>query len=188
MSYIYVLPVIGSSSQNFQKTVTRLTSFLLASFILTSCTNSDTKTDNSQKSDTSKTYTTKSTLTASNVDTTFKLDFFKSLPDTIDGCGEYITYDTSKVANDRYIFLSNLSDFAIIKIKGKDIYLNKDTTESKEINDKSYKAVYKGQGYKAILTVKQTRTYDEGGFYSGTLEIIGDKVRATFKVHGETGC
>jgi hypothetical protein len=50
---------------------------------------------------------------------------------------------------------------AIIKISGKDIYLNKGTTESKEINDKSYKAVYKGQDYKAILKVKQTKTYDE---------------------------
>jgi hypothetical protein len=168
--------------------MTRLTSFLLTIVIITSCANADTTRDNSQKVDISKIDTIKSVVTSSTVDTAFKLDFFKALPDTIDGCGEYFTYDTSKVANDKYIFLSNLTDFAIIKIKGKDVYLNRDTTESKEINDKSYIAVYKGQGYKAILTIKQTKTYDEGGFYSGTLQIIGDKIKATFKVHGEAGC
>lgn len=167
--------------------MTRLTSFLLVIFILTSCSHADTTTDTS-KADTSKTDTAKSRISAHDVDTTFKLDFFKSLPDTIDGCGEYFTYDTSKVSRDKYIFLSNLSDFAIIKINGKDIYLNKDTTESKEINDKSYIAVYRGQGYKAVLTVKKTKNYDEGGFYSGTLQIVGDNFKAIFKVHGEAGC
>lgn len=156
--------------------------------ILTSCTNQDTTSNSAHKSNTIKTYTVKQTVTVSPIDTTFTLDVFKAVPDTIDGCGEYFTYDTSKVESNEYVFLSNLSEFAIIKIRGKDIYLNRDTTESKEINEKSYEAVYKGQGYKAILKVKQTRTYDEGGFYSGTLEIIGDKKRATFKVHGETGC
>ncbi|MBO9635076.1 MAG: hypothetical protein J7578_18345 [Chitinophagaceae bacterium] len=117
--------------------MTRLTLILLTAFILTSCSNSDTPTGNSQKVDTNKADTVKPVVAIYNVDTTFKLDFFKALPDTIDGCGEYLTYDTSKVANDKYIFLSNLTDFAIIKIKGKDVYLNKDTTESKEINDKS---------------------------------------------------
>jgi hypothetical protein len=128
-------------------------------------------------------------VTVSSTDTTtFKLDFFKAVPDTIDGCGEYFTYDTSKVTRDKYIFLSNFTEFAIIKINGNDIYLKRDTTESKEINNKSYIAVYKGRGYKAVLTVKQTKTYDEGGFYSGTLQIVGDKISTTFKVHGEAGC
>jgi hypothetical protein len=128
-------------------------------------------------------------VTVSSTDTTtFKLDFFKAVPDTIDGCGEYFTYDTSKVTRDKYIFLSNFTEFAIIKINGNDIYLKRDTTESKEINNKSYIAVYKGRGYKAVLTVKQTKTYDEGGFYSGTLQIVGDKISTIFKVHGEAGC
>jgi hypothetical protein len=163
----------------------RLTSLLLTVLILANCRNQDTTPDNAQKSDTINTDTAKQTVT---IDTTFALDFFSAIPDTIDGCGEYFTYDTSKVEKDKYIFLSNLTDYAIIKISGKDIYLNRDTTESREINDKSYEAVYKGQGYKAVLKVKQTQTYDEGGFYSGTLEIIGDKKRVTFKVHGEAGC
>ncbi len=138
--------------------------------------------------DRSKTTVTKQINFESKRDTTFKLDFFHKIPDTIDGCGEYFTYDTSKVAKDRYIFLSNLTEFAIIKINGRDIYLKRDSLESKEINGKSYIAVYTGHEYKAVLKIKQTKTYDEGGFYSGTLQIIGKNINTTFKVHGEAGC
>jgi hypothetical protein len=94
----------------------------------------------------------------------------------------------TEVLKDRYIFLSNLTEFAIIKINGKDIYLKRDSSESKEINNKSYLAVYKSRDYKAILTVKQSKSFDEGGIYFGTLQIIGDKLNTTFKVHGESGC
>lgn len=161
---------------------------MLAAFILTSCTNDNVTTVNSQKIDADKDDTTKPVAVSYNIDTAFKLDFFEAIPDTIDGCGEYFTYELNEIANDKYIFLSNLTDLAIIKIKGNDVYLKKDLIESKEIDDKSYIAVYKGQGYKAILTIHQTKNYDEGGLYSGTLEIIGDKIKATFKVHGEAGC
>ena len=66
--------------------------------------------------------------------------------------------------------------------------MNKDVIESKEINTKSYKSVYSGLGYKAILTIKKTKTYDEVSLYTGTLQIISNNLNATFKVHGETGC
>ncbi len=168
--------------------MTRLTFILLSLLILTSCRDNDRTNKNVEPADTLNADTTKKIVLASNSDTTFKLDFFAAVPDTIDGCGEYFTYETTKFTKDKYIFLSNLTTFAIIKINGTDIYLNRDTTESKEITDRSYIAVYAGLGYKAVLKIKQTKTYDEGGFYSGTLQIIGDKINATFKVHGEAGC
>lgn len=143
---------------------------------------------NIEPEDTSKADISKKIAPASNSDTTFKLDFFAAVPDTIDGCGEYFTYETIPFTKDKYIFLSNLTTFAIIKINGTDIYLNRDKTESKNITDKSYIATYEGQGYKAVLKIKQTKAYDEGGFYTGTLQITGDKIKATFKVHGEAGC
>ncbi|HYK56850.1 MAG TPA: hypothetical protein VEV15_10310, partial [Flavisolibacter sp.] len=154
--------------------MTKLAFILLALLTLTSCTSNDQTNEKFQAGDTGKTDAKKHIIADLNKDTTFKLNFFAAVPDTIDGCGEYFTYDTSKFAKDKYIFLSNLTEFAVIKINGKDLYLNRDTTESKEINDKSYIAVYQGEGYKAILKVKQTKTYDEGGFYSGTLQVIGD--------------
>jgi hypothetical protein len=168
--------------------VTRQTSILISFLIFSGCANNDSIGKFSQKKDTLKTIIPKQIAVVPLGDTAFKLDFFDAIPDTINGCGEYFTHDTSNVTKDRYIFLSNLTEFAIIKINGKDIYLKRYSIESKEINDKSYIAVYKGQDYKAVLTIKQAKTYDEGGFYSGTLQIIGDKINATFKVHGEAGC
>ena len=168
--------------------MTKPTSILLYLFLFTSCINNNHVGKYAQKTDTLKIVATKQIIAVAKGDTTFKLDFFDEIPDTISGCGEYFTYDTSKVEKGRYIFLSNLTEFAIIKINGKDIYLKRDTTESKEINGKSYIAVYKCRDYKAVLTIKQTKTYDEGGAYSGTLQIIGEKINTTFKVHGEAGC
>jgi hypothetical protein len=168
--------------------MTRLFALLLLPLMLANCTNHPVIADSSVKVDTENNAAGKPIGGSNKVDTAFRLDFFKAIPDTIDGCGEYFTYDTSKATNDRYIFLSNLTDFAIIRIGGKNIYLVNDTIESKEINDKSYVAVYKGEEYKAILKVKQTKAYDEGGFYAGTLQIIGRKVNVTFKVHGDAGC
>jgi hypothetical protein len=167
--------------------MTKLTTVLLSVLLYASCIHNDRVGKIYQKSDTLETVS-KQNATISQSDTTFKLDFFNTIPDTIDGCAEYITYDTSTVTKDKYIFLSNLTDFAIIKIKGNVIYLKRDSIESKEINAKSYVAVYKGQYYKAVLTIKQTKSYDEGGLYDGTLQIIGDKINVLFKVHGESGC
>jgi hypothetical protein len=168
----------------------RLATFLFSVFILTAFANDKSRPDKVQKMDILrkaeiKMYTSIEVLKN---DTVFKLDFFKSIPDTISGCGDYFTYDTTKVADDKYIFLSNLTEFAIIRIKGRVIYLNKDNKQSRELSKDSYIEVFKTKGYKAILRVKKLKTYDEGGFYKGTLEMISDPIRAIFKVHGEAGC
>ena len=149
---------------------------LVALLIFTSCTRNAHINRSAQTSNTVKT------------DTGLKIDFFETVPDKIKGCGEYFTYDTSSFENRRYVFLSNLSDFALIKVNGKEIVLYKDRTKSESINNRNYVAVYKGQGYTAVLRMKQTEAYDEGGFYSGTLEIFGSGTNGTFKVHGEAGC
>src|SRR6266700_6598150 len=96
--------------------------FLFSFLILTGCANTNSNNGNLSKKDTFSTDTPKQSA-ISKVDTAFKLDFFKAVPDTINGCGEYFTYDTTVVLKDRYIFLSNLTEFAIIRINGKDIYL-----------------------------------------------------------------
>jgi hypothetical protein len=121
-------------------------------------------------------------------DTTLRLEYFKKIPDTIDGCGDFYTYDTTKLAKNKYIFVSNLTDFAIIKIKGARIVLKLDSLESKAPSDDHFTSVYKGKGYKAILKVNRVKAYDEGGLYKGTLEIISGGSKTIFKVHGESGC
>ena len=61
-------------------------------------------------------------------DSIFKLDYFKTMPKKFGLQGDYYTYDTTKITNDKYIFISDLTDIAVIKINGKDIYLKPDTT------------------------------------------------------------
>jgi len=158
---------------------------ILAVAVLAACTSNEKKGNKIPPA--SKETATIKEGTSARGSANFKLDYFKAVPDTIDGCGEYITYDTTTL-KDKYIFLSNLSDFAIIKVNGQDIYLTRDSVASKTINDKNYIAVYKGHGYRAILTVRETETYDEGGFYKGTLQIFSDKTFVMFKVKGQVGC
>ena len=166
----------------------KLIFILLSALFLTHCTSNDQTVSHTIKENNSKADITKSIVAIPDKDTTFKLDFFKTIPDTIGGCGEYLTYDTSTFAKDKYIFLSNLSEYALIKINGETIYLKKDKVNSQAVNNENYVAVYQGQGYRVVLTMKQIKTYDEGGYYSGTLHVASDKLKATFKVHGEAGC
>jgi hypothetical protein len=88
--------------------MTKLTSVLLTLLVMTGCTNEDTTTISPQKSDTTTFDTAKHSLTSSPIDDTFRFDFFKAIPDTIDGSGEYFAYDTNKLANNKYIFCQTL--------------------------------------------------------------------------------
>ena len=84
--------------------------------------------------------------------------------------------------------MTKLNEFAIIRIGKKDIYLTYDTIESREINEKTEKEVFKGQGYTAILITRVDKVVDETFESTGTLEIIGHKRRIKIKVHGIAGC
>ena len=117
-----------------------------------------------------------------------KLDVFNSVPDTIDGCGEYYTLENENENSENYIFLSNLSSFAIIKVNGKNVFLEKDSINSKEISKDEYFEVYNGKGYKATLKIKVIKQYEEGGFYKGTLKINNKDSETEYKIKGESGC
>ncbi len=170
--------------------MTKLTSLLLSIFIFSACTEPDRKSDKIGKTDSlipidslkEKPYNEK-------IDTSFKLDFFESIPDTISGisgCVALCSYDSTERISDKYIFLANLRYFAIIKINGHDIYLNIDTSERKET---SYGSIgvfkFKGSGYKAVLIIK-TSGFESSSF-KGTLEIVSDKVKKIFRVKGKSG-
>lgn len=116
------------------------------------------------------------------------LDYFESIPDTIDGCCYSFNYDSISKSENKYIFISNISDFALIKVKGKEIYLKKDTVNSKQLSEKIYKEVYFGNGYKTILNIEEYNQIDESYQYKGTLEVISDGVKINLKVKGEGGC
>ena len=114
---------------------------------------SKTKDSKKGKANTTNTATATTTAKAPNA----LLDFIKSIPGSVDGCGEFFTYDSLKLKDEKYIFLSDMGDMAMIRIKGKDIVLKKSTRESKQINAISSVEVYYAIGYKVVLRKKEEK-------------------------------
>lgn len=113
---------------------------------------------------------------------------FSSIPDTIDGCGDYYLLDNSDLNSDEYIFLSRMREVAIIIQDGDTTYLNNDTLNSKKTNE-LINDVYIGKNsLKVILSVKKFKEYEEGAFYKGELTIQFKSKKRVFKIHGQTGC
>lgn len=130
----------------------------------------------------------KENFTISNkIDTSsFKVDFFSQLPNSIsESNGEFYTYDTTKLSDKQYIFLSDLVTFAVVKINGIDIYLRKDYQKSIELSKNTFQDVYLGNGYTVLLTFHLIKHLDDGVSYNeGTLEVRNSKYKISFKVHG----
>lgn len=146
-----------------------------------------------QKTSTTKTKMDKKEKAKSTVATTAaapksRLDFIQSIPGSIDGCGEFFTYDSVKLSDEKYIFLSDMGEMAIIRIKGKDVQLKKSVRESKQINATNSVEVYYAVGYKVVLKKKEVKMVDQLYEYTGTLQITGKKLKVTYKVRGEGGC
>jgi hypothetical protein len=160
---------------------------------LTHCAGNDQANETPSKDTSAKTKDTKKgkTGTADKVTAPaggFKLDFIKSIPGSVDGCGLFFTYDTCKLKDEKYIFLSDMGDMAMIRIKGKDVVLKKSTRQSKQLNAISSVEVFYAVGYKVVLRKKEEKVADEFYEYSGTLQITGKKIKVTYKVRGEGGC
>lgn len=159
--------------------------FIVILVSLFACADNDTSTLPATKEETARkpdsTLTPQAKLPA-------KLDAFASVPDTIDGCGDYYAAESDSATKGNYIFLSNMTEFAIIRVDGKNIFLKKNKDLSKEITPSHFISVFEGNGYKATLEAKIAEQYDEGGFYKGTLEIAAGNEKQVIKVHGETGC
>jgi len=113
-----------------------------------------------------------------------KLAFFDIIPETISNPAEFYTYDTTKLSENKFIVLTNLVDYAIIRNTGKDIYLQKEHDKSLKISEDIFKDVFSGNGYTIILTTKVV-DHDNGvSSETGTLEIKNSKYQAVIKIHG----
>jgi hypothetical protein len=118
-----------------------------------------------------------------------KLDYFEITPDTIDGCRYTFGYDSIHKSLSKDIFVSNITDFAIIKVNGKDVYLKKDTLESKQISEKKFLDIFIGKDFKTIINFELYNQRDESYEFKGTLEISGkNKFKRIIKIKGQGGC
>ncbi len=113
-----------------------------------------------------------------------KLNFFDTIPETIGSSGEFYTYDTTKLAPNKYIFLTSLVEYAIIKVKGKDIYLKKEYEKCVALPGDTFKDIYTGNSYMVIFIHKIIKHNDGVTNEIGTLEIKNSKHNVTINVHG----
>lgn len=120
----------------------------------------------------------------------FQIGIFTSVPDTIDGCGDFYNYILNNSNKPEFVFLSNLSEFSMMKINGKTEYfkINQDTTDS--FNEKKYVQTASSAKYNLICEFDLIEKYDEGGLYNMKLTIV-DKFTRRKKIiflKGESGC
>ncbi len=122
-------------------------------------------------------------------------DVFITAPNTIEGCIGLYTYDSLDIAFDsldvdkgRKIFVTKTEDFAFFRIHNREILLHYDKAESKSLDKKTSKEVYKGNEYTAVLITHTVREQGESVWSTGTLEIIRGDKRIKIKIRGLSGC
>jgi len=101
--------------------------------------------------------------------------FFDTIPETISSPGEFYTYDTTKIAENKYIFLTNLVEYVIIKVNSRHIYLKKEYEKCSALPDDTFKDIFSGNGYKIIFIHKKIEHNDGVIYERGTLEIKNSK-------------
>ncbi|RYE50940.1 MAG: hypothetical protein EOP48_18980 [Sphingobacteriales bacterium] len=113
-----------------------------------------------------------------------ELTTFDTIPETISAVGTFYSYDTTKLAVDSYLFVTNLTEFGILRNKGKHIYLKKEHEKCVQLSDTEFQDVYSGNGWTAKLTHKMIEHNDGASYEKGTLEIQNSRYQIVIKVHG----
>jgi hypothetical protein len=133
---------------------------------------------------------------AATEDTEFlRPDIFSSSPSKVEGCVGLYTYDSLAIAFDNLdvdkgekVLVTKTSEFAFFRLHRKDVYLQYDSAKSGPIDKKTYKAVYRGNGYTVVLITHELRVEGEAQWETGTLEIIQGDKHIRIKVKGLSGC
>ena len=117
-----------------------------------------------------------------------KPGIFHGIPRAIEDsyCVGLFIYDSLPLPSKNYVFVTNIEKVALIKIDGKNLRLA--LIQKTDLPKKSFKRVFKGSGYQAVLLTKDISKKDEQGIESGSLEITHEKEKIILKVHGEVSC
>jgi hypothetical protein len=113
-----------------------------------------------------------------------KLDYFDTIPETISKPAEFYTYDTTQLKGDKYIFLTDLVEYAILKIRGKDIYLRKEHEKCLALSEDTFKDVFAGNSYSVIFIHKKVDHNNGTTYETGSLDIKNSKYQVLIKIHG----
>ncbi len=127
-----------------------------------------------------------------------KLDLFDTIPSGASGCTGTYTYDSVSLKKEKYIIVTDLAQYAFIRVNGNQIRLKLvgyySLTDYGSLTKKTYQAVYKGETYKVTLDTKKAKgsdkTWEESETWrdQGFAEIVRGKKRIKVKVHGISGC
>jgi hypothetical protein len=119
--------------------------------------------------------------------TDIKLEYFVGFPDIIkkDGGGMF-TFDSVKLEDKKYIFLSNLSGLAVVKINKHEIYLKADSAQFTYRKDNYYQEVWRGKGLQIVLKLRVVKDFEEGNYVEGVLELTVERTKHKIKIHGYT--
>ena len=112
------------------------------------------------------------------------LSFITTIPETIPGARELYTYDTTQLTSKRYIFLTDLTEYAIVKNNGKDIYLMKQYEKCETLSDNTFRDVFLGNGYTIKFTHKKLKHRKGKTYEIGVLEIENAKHKTIINIHG----
>jgi hypothetical protein len=115
-----------------------------------------------------------------------KLDFFDLMPPKYGLSGDFYTYDTVDISPNKYIFISDLTESAIIKINEVEIHLKIDQVNSKPRENDYFEEVWKGNGIIVILKLRIVKEDDEELYCRGKLEISTKKTIIEFNIHGSS--
>lgn len=119
--------------------------------------------------------------------TNLDLENFSELPKSIDGCSEIYSLDSTKFSRKEYVFASNLTEFAVIKLDGNEVRLQIEY-EGKNEESNEFVSIFKSDSYTVTIKTKKIIEYDEGGIYEGTLELKQGDKKKVYNIYGESGC
>ena len=166
-----------------------LLSFLLAGFVISGC-------DSPGGSGAHRHGKAESSSAADN-SSALRPDVFFSAPANVEGCVGLYTYDSLNIAFDsldvdkgKKIFVTKATDFAFFRLHRKDIILHYVQAESSQMDKSTFKEVYRGDNYTAVLITHSIQEEGETVWSTGTLEIIQIEGNKHFKIkiRGLSGC
>jgi hypothetical protein len=163
--------------------------FLVAGFVIPGC--------DSPGKNTSHRHGKVDSPSAGENSTALRPDIFFSAPGKVEGCVGLYTYDSLNIAFDsldvdkgKKIFVTVPTSFAFFRLHRKDVFLHYDSTQSNQIDSKTFREVYRGNDYTAVLITHSVREEGETVWSTGTLEIIQIQGNKHFKIkiRGLSGC
>lgn len=124
--------------------------------------------------------------------TELSLDYFKGIPDDIDGCSCYFSETDQKFKNEEYLFAAGFDSTGFVSVNKKLVKLKLVSTEREPntFGDHDNIDIYNSELYNVIIDIKHEKASgDEVWWNNGTVTIKtkdGEKVIKNFV--GECGC